>query len=125
MSVHVCVCVCVCTYVCVCERERERDCPMFIPTGSSTKSDSKTSSHSASSTKSHSDSTAPMYYGLPPPLIAEQLISLSGDRKLLIHSHLLEFSGSLSVLASLPQAIQWTLSELVSYPLCIDICTCM
>jgi hypothetical protein len=54
-----------------------------------------------------------MAYGLPPPLIAEQLISLSGDRKLLVHSHLLEFSGSLSVLASLPQAIQWTLSELV------------
>ena len=88
-------------------------CTLLIA-GSSVKSDSKTSTHSASSTKSHSDSTIPAH-GLPLPLIAEQLVSLSGDRKLLIHSYLLEFSGSLSTLASLPRAIQWTLSEVVSF----------
>ena len=98
------------------DRKRWRESTCLFP-GTSMKSDSRTSFHSASSTKekSHSDSPIPTTYGLPPPLIAEQLISLSGDRKLLIHSHLLEFSGSLSVLASLPQAIEWTLSELVSF----------
>ncbi len=52
--------------------------------------------------------------GLPPPLVKKQLVSLSGDRQLLIHSHLLEFCSSLCVVASLPQAVEWTLAEIVS-----------
>ncbi len=53
-------------------------------------------------------------YGLPPPLVPKQLVSLSGDRQLLVHSHLLEFCNSLCIVASLPQAVQWTLTEIVS-----------
>lgn len=53
-------------------------------------------------------------FGLPHPLVAKQLVSLSGDKQLLVHSYLLEFSGSLGVLASLPENIEWSLSETVS-----------
>ena len=53
-------------------------------------------------------------FGLPPPLIPKQLVSLSGDKRLLIHTYLLEFCTSLSIVASLPTAIQWALSEVVS-----------
>ena len=53
-------------------------------------------------------------FGLPPPLIPKQLVSLSGDKRLLIHTYLLEFCNSLSIVASLPTAIQWALSEVVS-----------
>ena len=74
--------------------------------------ESRTSSDSISAPKAHSNSKTSMF-GLPPPLIAKQLISLSGDRKLLIHSHLLEFSGSLSVVASLPLAMEWMLAQVV------------
>ena len=57
-------------------------------------------------------------FGLPHPLVAKQLVSLSGDKQLLIHSYLLEFSGSLGVLSSLPEAIEWSLSETVSVCVC-------
>ena len=52
-------------------------------------------------------------FGLPLPLCMKQLVSLTGDRTLHIHSYMLEFSESLSVLASVPQAVSWSLSETV------------
>ena len=63
-------------------------------------------------------------YGLPPPFIPKQLVSLSGDRQLLIHSHLLEFCSSLCTLASLPTAIQWALSEIVSACVIVNFRSC-
>ena len=56
----------------------------------------------------------PPSYGLPHPLIAKQLVSLSGDKHLLVHSYLLECAGSLGGLGELPEAIQWSLAETVS-----------
>ena len=56
----------------------------------------------------------PLSYGLPHPLIAKQLVSLSGDKHLLVHSYLLECAGSLGGLGELPEAIRWSLAETVS-----------
>ena len=53
-------------------------------------------------------------FGLPPPLVPKLLVSLSGDKRLLLHTYLLECCNSLCVVASLPTAINWALSELVS-----------
>lgn len=53
-------------------------------------------------------------FGLPPPLVPQLLVSLSGDKRLLLHTYLLEFCNSLCVVASLPTAIDWALSEVVS-----------
>ena len=88
---------------------------IYLIPGPSLKKDSKIHSHSTSTSGVHSDSIdSSCMFGLPPPLLAaDQLISLSGDKKLLIHSHLLEFSGSLSVMASLPRAMERALSEVV------------
>ena len=63
---------------------------------------------------SHWQTSGGAVFGLPPPLIPKQLVSLSGDKRLLIHTYLLEFCNSLSIVASLPTAIQWALSEVVS-----------
>ena len=63
---------------------------------------------------SHRQTSGGAVFGLPPPLIPKQLVSLSGDKRLLIHTYLLEFCNSLSIVASLPTAIQWALSEVVS-----------
>ena len=53
-------------------------------------------------------------FGLPHPLLQKQLVSLTGDRHLQVHSYLMEFSESLYVLGDLAQAIQWSLTEAVS-----------
>ena len=55
-------------------------------------------------------------YGLPLPLLPQHMVSLTGDRHLKVHSYLFEFSESLSVLGTLAQALQWTLTEAVSTP---------
>ncbi len=56
----------------------------------------------------------PTSYGLPRPLIPKQLVSLSGDRSLLVHSYLLETAVGLGTLGGLHQAIGWGLTETVS-----------
>ena len=52
-------------------------------------------------------------FGLPPPPVHKHPVSLSGDKHVLIQSHLLEFCNSLCVVSSLPAAIGWALNELV------------
>lgn len=52
--------------------------------------------------------------GLPLPFLAKNLVALTGDRHLQVHSYLLEFSESLCVLGNLPRAIQAALTEAVS-----------
>jgi len=53
-------------------------------------------------------------FGLPPPLVPQLLVSLSGDKRLLLHTYLLECCNSLCVVASLPTAIDWALSEVTN-----------
>lgn len=57
---------------------------------------------------------AQLPFGLPLPLLPQHVVSLTGDRYLQIRSYLFEFSESLCVLGSLPQAVQWGLMEAVS-----------
>ena len=61
-----------------------------------------------------SGSATPPPYGMPRPLIAKQLVSLTGDRHLLIHSYLLETAVCLGTMGGLHQAIDWSLAETVS-----------
>ena len=55
-------------------------------------------------------------FGLPVPLSEKLVVSLTGDKVLQLHSYLLEFSEGLALLASVPEAIGWTLSETVGLP---------
>ena len=52
--------------------------------------------------------------GLPLPLLSKQLVSLTGDRHLQLHSYLMEVTESLSVVGNMAEAIRWTLTEAVS-----------
>ena len=52
-------------------------------------------------------------FGLPVPLAEKLLVSLTGDKVLQVHSYLLEFCEGQAVLASVPGALAWTLSEMV------------
>ncbi len=63
-------------------------------------------------------SATPPPYGMPRPLIAKQLVSLTGDRHLLVHSYLLETAVCLGTMGDLHQTIDWSLAETVSKSPC-------
>jgi len=52
-------------------------------------------------------------FGLPVPLSEKLVVSLTGDKVLQLHSYLLEFSEGLALLATVPDAVAWTVSEAV------------
>ena len=52
--------------------------------------------------------------GLPHPPVLKQPVSLTGDKSTLIQSYLLESCNSLSVIASVYSAVNWSLTEIVS-----------
>ncbi len=60
-----------------------------------------------------SGSDTPTSYGMPRPLIPKHLVSLSGDKSLLVNSYLLEIAGGLGTMGKLHRAVEWSLAETV------------